>query len=128
MSIKPTILSVAAMIPAVVVGWLLVEPVVRLLLPNYIAAVPAIRWSLLVALVQCFAPINSVYNVVRRQDLYSAAILLGMGAYVGSLLWLVRGGATLTAFPQAMLIGRLVFACSCYLLMFFLLRRHLVAK
>jgi O-antigen/teichoic acid export membrane protein len=120
MSVKPTIFSVLCMIPAVLVGWWLVEPVIRLILRNYVGAVPAIRWSLLVALVQCLVPISNVYNVVRRQDLYIVAILLGMGAYVGSLLWLVRGGATLAAFPQAMLIGRVVFALMCYVMVVFL--------
>jgi hypothetical protein len=53
-------------------------------------------------------------NVVRRQDLYIVAIVLGMGAYIGSLMWLIRGGPTLVAFPQAMLIGRVVFMLVCY--------------
>ena len=115
------------MIPAVLVGWWLVEPVIRLLLRNYVGAVPAIRWALPVALVQCFLPVNSVYNVVRRQDLLIVAILLGMGAYVGSLLWLVRNGAELTEFPEAMLIGRAVFALLCYAMLFPLMRKGLAA-
>ena len=91
-------------------------------------AVPAIRWSLLVALVQCLAPISNIYNVVRRQDLYIVAILLGIEAYVGSLLWLVRGGAVLTTFPQAMLIGRGVFVLLCYVMMVFVVRKHAESK
>jgi O-antigen/teichoic acid export membrane protein len=128
MSIKPTILSVIGIIPLIVVGWFAAEPVIRLVLPNYIDAIPAIRWSLLTALTLCFCPINNVYNVVRRQDLYIVAILLGMGAYVGSLLWLVRDVAVLTAFPQAMLVGRAVFVLLCYVLMIPLVRKRLATR
>ena len=117
MSIKPTIFSVVAMIPVIIVGWFAVGPVVRFILPAYVDAVPAIRWSLLVPLVTAFCPVINVYNVLRRQDLYIVAIVLGMGAYVSSLMWLVRGGAELTAFPQAMLVGRSLFAFASYVLL-----------
>jgi O-antigen/teichoic acid export membrane protein len=117
MSIKPIILSVVGMVPMIVLGWFAVGPVIRLVLPAYADAVPAIRWSLLVPLVQAFCPINNVYNVLRRQEFYIVAIVLGMGAYVGSLMWLVRDGADLTAFPQAMLVGRVVFAVASYALL-----------
>ena len=63
------------------------------------------------------------FNVVRRQDLYVVAILLGMGATFGSLLWLIRDGASLAAFPQAMLIGKIVFILVCYLFLAYLVRK-----
>jgi O-antigen/teichoic acid export membrane protein len=128
MCVKPTILSVAGMIPAVIVGWWAIEPLIRFVLPNYIDAVPAIRWSLLVALVQCILPVTNIFNVVRRQDLYVVAMLLGMGAYGGGLWWLVREGATLVAFAQAMLIGRVVFAGMCYLMMVVVAKRNPTKK
>jgi O-antigen/teichoic acid export membrane protein len=125
MSIKPTLFAALGMIPLIIVGCLLIDPVVRFLLPSaYFEAIPAIRWSFAAALTQCFLPVGNIYNVVRRQDLYGAAILIGMAAYVGSLLWLVRGGASLVDFPQAMLIGRIVFIIACYLLMYFLARKR----
>jgi hypothetical protein len=61
---------------------------------------------------------------VRRQDLYAAAIVSGMGAYVGSLLWLTHGNVSLVAFPQAMLIGRVVYMLAGYLLLVPLALRH----
>jgi len=124
MSIKPTIVSVVGIIPLVVVGWLAVEPAVRLIVPNFVNAIPAIRWSLLVPVVQCFCPINNIYNVMRRQDLYIVAIVLGIGVYVASLMWLVRGGAELTAFPQAMLVGRAAYAVTSYALLISVHRQH----
>jgi hypothetical protein len=65
----------------------------------------------------------NVYNVVRRQDLYAVAIVLGMATYVGALMWLTRDGVSLVAFPQAMLIGRAVFTVAGYVLLIPLVRK-----
>jgi O-antigen/teichoic acid export membrane protein len=123
MSVKPMLIAAAGMAAMAAVGWWLVEPVTRIVLPKYVAAVPAVQWGLLIPVLASFMPAMNVYNVVRRQDLYVVAIILGMAAYFGSLLWLVRGGAPLTAFPQAMLIGRAVFFGAGYLLLWPLVRK-----
>ena len=109
MSISPMLATAAGMVPLIVAGWWLAEPLTRWLVPNYLEAVPAMQWSLLPPLAISAAPIHNVYNVVRRQDLYIVAIVLGMATYLGSLMWLARNGITLVAFPQAMLVGRSVF-------------------
>ncbi len=124
MTWKPILLTAGGMIPTIAVAWWLAAPMVRLLVPAYVAAVPAIQWSLLVPFVTAFHPINSVFNVVRRQDLYATAMLLGMASYGGSLMWLTRGGVSLVAFPQAMLIGRAVFVLACYPLVGYLRSRE----
>jgi O-antigen/teichoic acid export membrane protein len=110
---KPMLLTVVAMVPMTVLSWWLAEPVVRWVAPAYVGAVPAIQWSLLLPLASSFAPVGSFFNVVRRQDLYVTAILLGMVVYGGSLCWLIRDHALLPAFPQAMLAGRVVFLLVC---------------
>lgn len=111
---KPMLFTAAGMVPVIAVAWWLVGPAVRLVIPAYAEAVPAIQWVLLMAFVSSFAPINNAFNVVRRQDLYFAAILLGMAVSGASLLWLIRHEVTLAAFPQAMLLGRLVFLLFSY--------------
>lgn len=117
MSILPTLVTVAGMAGVAAAAWWVVGPAVRILLPKYVEAVPAVQWCLMVAAVaSTMIPLN-VYNVVRRQDLYAVAIVLGMAAYFGSLLWLTRGGVSLVAFPQAMLVGRLVFISVGYVLL-----------
>jgi hypothetical protein len=73
------------------------------------------QWGLLFSFVSCFGPVCNVFNVIRRQDLYVVAILLGMAVSGGSLMWLTRNEVTLVAFPQAMMIGRSVFVLLCYL-------------
>lgn len=152
MSVKPTAITAAAMVPTIALAWILVEPVVQWILPKYVEAVPAMRWSLLVPFLSSFFPVLSVFNVVRRQDLYVVAILLGMGTYVGTLMWLVSDmlppaafvnavclalsgsrpelppitnyASALVAFPQAMLAGRAVFVVVCYAFVAYLARKH----
>jgi len=51
-----------------------------------------------------------------------AALALGIAAYAGSLLLLTRGTVQLTAFPQAMLVGRVVFVVVSYFLILHLQR------
>lgn len=123
MSVKPTFFSAIGIIPVIAVGWFVMDPVVRFILPNYVDAVPAMRWSILLAFVACFGTVNSVFPVLRRLGLYAVAILLGMAAYGGSLMWLTRGGVSLVAFPQAMLAGRATMALSCYLFIAWLEKR-----
>jgi O-antigen/teichoic acid export membrane protein len=124
MTIKPMLLTAAAMALGIPAAWWLVGPLTRILVPKYVDAVPAMQWSLLVPFVSSFGPINNIFNVVRRQGLYLAAILVGMGVYFVTLLWLVRAQAELTAFPQAMLAGRVAYMAACYVLVIRLVRKQ----
>ena len=109
MAVKPMLVTFAGMLPLVIVGWFLADPLVRVIAPKYIGAVPAAQCALLPPLVLSFAPIYNAYSVVNRMVLYAVAVVLGMAAYFVCLFWLTRGGASLAAFPQAMLAGRIVY-------------------
>ena len=74
-----------------------------------------------------FQPVMSVFNVVRRQDMYLAALGCGIAAYVVALL-VLGPDADLTAFPQAMLVGRTVFLIVGYLLVLRLQRSDAVRE
>jgi O-antigen/teichoic acid export membrane protein len=124
MTVKPVILTVLGMTAVIVMAQWVVGPFFRLVLPAYVDAVPAIRWAMLASFVNSFYPLTNVFNVVRRQDLYVVPILLGMATYGGCLLWLVHGGVTLVAFPQAMLAGQTVFMVLCYVLVLYLVRKE----
>ncbi len=131
MSVKPTLFSVLGTAPLVVIGWWLMGPVVRLLLPNYVDAVPAMQWSIVVSFVACFTTVNAVFPVLRRLGLYAVAIVLGMATYGGCLLWLMRDGVSLVAFAQAMLIGRVAMTVICFLFIGWLVwqsRKHPVGR
>ncbi len=90
MTVKPVALAALGMIPLIAVALWLVDPAVRLIMPRYVDAVPAMRWALLVPFIGSFAPVNLMFNVVRRQDLYVVAIVTGAITHVGCLLWLIH--------------------------------------
>ncbi len=110
MAWKPMILTAIGLAPLIAAAWWLVEPATRLLVPNYVAAVPAMKWGLLIPLATSFYPLSGIFQIVRRQDVYGAALGVSMAVYVGLQLWMIRDEVTLAAFPQAMLAGRLLFA------------------
>ncbi|MGO8689360.1 MAG: lipopolysaccharide biosynthesis protein [Thermoguttaceae bacterium] len=123
MTVKPTLALAALMIPLAVAGWWLLPPIVTRFAHNYVAGTRATQWALLPPLVLAFTPVNQIFMVAKRQGLYALAILLGMGTYTGAMWWLVHHGHGLAAFPQAMLVGRIVFILACYALIYYLVRR-----
>jgi O-antigen/teichoic acid export membrane protein len=126
-SIKPMLATAAALAVVAAVGWFTVEPVVRILIPQYVAAVPAMQWALLLPVVSSFQPVTSIFNVVGRQDMYLAALGCGIAAYVVALM-VLRPDAHLTAFPLAMLVGRTVMTIVGYLFVARLQRRDAVRQ
>jgi O-antigen/teichoic acid export membrane protein len=124
-SVKPMLATCAGLSVVAAVGWFAAEPVVQFVVPQYVEAVPAIQWALLLPVVSCFLPLDSVFNVVRRQDMYLVALGCGIATYVVALLML-KPDANLTAFPKALLVGRTVFAIVSYLLIVRLGRSHAV--
>jgi O-antigen/teichoic acid export membrane protein len=126
MTVKPTLAVVAVMIPLAAAGWWLLPLVVTGLAHNYVAGVRAMQWALLPPLLLAFAPVNQIFMVAKRQGLYGACVLLGMGTYCAAMWWLVHHGHGLAAFPQAMLVGRVVFILVCYTLIYYLAHRDRV--
>ena len=127
MALKPTFATAFGMAMIALAAWWLVEPVTRLVAPKYVAAVPAIRWSLLCPIVASFNPVNSVFIVTRRLTGYGLAVVLGMGVYLAAAYLLWPGHVNekalpqaLTAFPKAMLLGRATFTALCWWLLMFM--------
>lgn len=94
-------------------GWTALPLFVRIVLPKYLGGVEAARWTLVSALVVSLMPINNVFNVVKRQDLYGAAMGIGIFTYLGGVFLLGGSVGKLAAFPQAMVFGRLAFFAAC---------------
>lgn len=117
---KPTLFLVVGFVAVVAIAWWLVGPVMRFVVPAYAEAISAVQWALPLALVSALSPVTNVFNVVRRQDLYVGAILVGIGFYAGALMWLIRDGVSLQCFPQAMLLGRGMYLVVSYLLIWYL--------
>jgi len=120
----PMVLTALGLVPVIAASWWLVGPATRLLVPKYAAAIPAMKWSLLIPLATTFYPLAGIFQIIRRQDLYGAALGVSMALYVGIQLWMIRDGVSLSAFPQAMLIGRTVFALLSGMLLAVLCRRE----
>jgi len=122
--VKPIAATAFAVVPVVVIAWWLVGPLTRWLIPQYADAVPAIQWALPVCFVSCFESAYALFTLGRRQGMRLVGIVMGMAAYAGSLLWLIRDGVYLAAFSQAMLIGRTACVLVSYALIYRILARE----
>ena len=114
MAVWPTLVNVAVTLVAVGAGWILMPPVVKFLLPKYVEGIPAAQWALVATAFMALTPVNSVFNVVKKQGRYGIAIALGIVVYFAALQWIIRDGVFLESFPQAMIVGRLAFVLVCY--------------
>ena len=124
LAVQPTLAAVLLMIPAAVAGWWLLPVLVTRFSPGYVAGIRAAQWALLPPLIFALTPVNQVLIVAKRQGLFGMVVLLGMGAYSVALWWLLHHGGGLAAFPQAMVVGRIVFVLGSYALVYYLLRRE----
>jgi O-antigen/teichoic acid export membrane protein len=125
--IKPMLATSAGMAVVAAVGWVAAEPMVTLVMPQYVGAVPAMQWALLLPVVTSFQMVMAVFTAVRRQDMHLAAVSCGIATYVVALLLLQPDG-NLTAFPQAMLAGNTVLVFVAFLLVLRLERADAVQK
>ncbi len=122
MSHKPTLACAAGMLPLIILGWFLAAPLTHWIAPNYVGAIEAMKWGLVASYVFSFSMVITIFNVIRRQEIYGVIIAISMGVYFIALTYLTRGGATLVAFAQAMIIGRVVFVVLGYLGVLYVLR------
>ena len=105
----PSLMVFGLMLPLVAAAWFLIPPAVGWLVPKYVGGIAAAQWTLITALIMSFTPINNIFNIIRRNELYLIAIAAGLAVYAAALYLLVRGGFRLEAFPQAMIAGKLTF-------------------
>ena len=123
----PTFITFGFTLLAVLVAWFATPPVVALILPEYVEGTSAAQWSVAATLVLALTPVNNVFNVAKKQGRYASAMVTGMGAYFVTLKWLIRDEVRLEAFPQAMIVGRIVFVLGCLLLIWHLVWTESVA-
>jgi O-antigen/teichoic acid export membrane protein len=124
LTVKPVLATAAGMVPVIAVAILMVDRAVSLLLPNYVEAVPAMQWSLVVPFLTTFAAPLNAFTLAKRQGMFVIATVVGMLAYLAALWVLTQGEVSLVAFPQAMIVGRLVYTAMGYLLLFYLAYRR----
>jgi O-antigen/teichoic acid export membrane protein len=123
-SLRPVLWLTLGMVVLTVLGWVLAPPLVRALLPKYTGATVAIQWGLLTPALLALSPLNNIFNVIKRQDLYLVAMVVGMLSYYGGVRYLMARGLELAVFPQAMAGGRLVFLVVAFALLGWLVRKE----
>jgi O-antigen/teichoic acid export membrane protein len=105
---RPLVYLVFLTLPLVVAGWFLLPSVVPLILPKYHEAIPAAQWTLVAVAPLSLQPLNNLFAVVKRVDLFFISLVAGMIVYILVLMMLLRQGPALAVFPQALLAGRVV--------------------
>ena len=121
-SLKPTLLTTAGMFALAVVFWFLIGFIVKLIMPKYVDAIPALQWSgILAAVLSLHIPIN-VFAAARRVDYSGIAVVVGIIAYAAVLFYVGRKELNLIVFVQAMIVGRLFQAIISYLLLYKMVR------
>jgi O-antigen/teichoic acid export membrane protein len=121
---RPIFWLTLGMAPIVLLAWFILPPLANFLLPKYVDGLAAAQWALISSGLMSLAPICNAFNVIKRQDLYVVAIVLGLAAYFVSLMWLIRHQVALVAFAQAMVLGKVVFLGMCYFTLNYLKRRE----
>lgn len=105
-SFKPLLLALMVFAIAVPIGWMVLPTVIKLVLPNYIEAIPAARWMLIAGYIGMLTGLGNIYNVIQKQRdrfVYFSSGILGWLCTVYSLYFL--NGFSLDIFPKAMCVG-----------------------
>jgi O-antigen/teichoic acid export membrane protein len=93
-------------------GWLLLPTFVRLVLPKYVAGIRAAQWAGFLGFAMGFYLFDSVYNIIKRQDLYFYNWCAGCSTFVAAWYCLTRllHVPLAVASSQSMLLATFVMA------------------
>ena len=125
-ALKPTLLLTLCMIPICALAWILLPPVTELLLPKYIGGVRAAQWAVLIPALSSLEVVNNVFVSTGNLKPYFLAIVAGVFSSGVALFLLISDGPSLEEFPQAMIVGRLIFLIICYLSLWRIWHAHKV--
>lgn len=103
---KPVALMFMGSIPLVITGWFLSKPVITMILPNYVAAIPALKWACLLMILRALGSPLTIFYILRKQHLLGISVAIGFFTYLCSLHFLLHYNQGLTSFSQALVIGR----------------------
>lgn len=105
MALQPMPQVTMVLIPCVILGWFLVEPLTRLILPQYLPGVPASRVVLLGVI---FAPIFGAYvfyNVMNKQVTLTLMLVAGLLTQIIVSVLLYYHFGTLECFAWGFIAG-----------------------
>lgn len=111
-------------LPFVLLGWFYMDEIVVRFMPQFKAGIEVTRWSLLVGLTLSMTTPSIVFNVVRKQRMFAALILLSILTVI--VAWLFKvGGDNLIGVSIAMLCGSICFATLSALGAWYLCKREI---
>ena len=93
-----------------VFGWIIIPSFVEILLPKYIPGIAAAQWAAFIGLSTGFSVFNTIYNVIRRQDIYLVSLAIGLAVFWSMWFLLTRslGKPEIVSAVQAMLMATLI--------------------
>jgi O-antigen/teichoic acid export membrane protein len=108
---------------ACVAGWCALPFLIRTVLPKYTGGIAAAQWSLAASALAVLGLPCSIFPVVRRLGMYTAALCCGIAAYA-AMVMVFGSRLTLDSFPKALCLGNVVFLALAYLAMLRITRRR----
>ncbi|MCX7836055.1 MAG: oligosaccharide flippase family protein [bacterium] len=113
---KPILISFGLITALCVLVFPILPYIIRFLLPKYVDATLAAQFGLLIAIVDSgTTPMRTIFNVIRRQDLFFYSILSGVIAYLLAVLSIYPNISELYVFALSMAFGRGVMLLTAYL-------------
>ena len=108
-SIKPMFLLFGISCVIAILGYFLLEPMVRFFLPKYIPGVDAALWTLGLPIIASFSLVSNYFNVYKKQGLYIIGIVSGIiASSIYLFIYYQLFGFNINMFPQSLLIGSFV--------------------
>lgn len=123
---KPILISFGLITGLCILVFPLLPYLIKLLLPNYVDAILAAQVGLFIAIVDSgTTPMRTIFNVIRRQDLFFYSILSGILAYVLCVNLIYPRVQELYVFALSMAFGRGVMLFAAYLFLLHVKRKTL---
>jgi hypothetical protein len=84
MALRGAAVAVAAGLPVALAGWFAAPAAIERFFPQYVASIPAVRWSLLAGLLWSVSPVAQILGSLkdwRRLSIYIACVLATRWAF-----------------------------------------------
>ncbi len=129
MAFGPATVLTFALLPVFAVGWWLVDPFIRAVLPRFVDGIPAAQWMLVLLYFRSLGTPRIVFNVVNRQDLLAGITVAAIAVSVAAAWLLVQhSDLGLAAVPAGCAVGALAYNLAGSLLVAWLVFRRPAAE
>ena len=106
-------LLAGGLLPVFAAGWWLVDPFIRLALPQFVEGIPAARWMLVLLYFRSLGMPRLVFSVLNRMDLLAAVTVAGIAvSCIASWLLVHFSQLGISAMPAGCAVGALAYNLS----------------